>query len=115
MKLKEIKEAIDAELLTEEHFLSVECNRACCSDLMSDVLAFSKAKCVLMTGLVNIQVVRTAEMMDIKAIIFVRGKMPGKELIELAESKNIAVLTTKKTMFEASGILYLHGLGREEG
>lgn len=111
MTLGEIKTLLKAELMTEDTDLSMECIRACSSDLMSDVLAFSKDKSILLTGLMNIQVVRTAEMMDIKAIIFVRGKTPGPEIVRLANTMDIALLWTQYALYEASGLLYTNGLG----
>jgi predicted transcriptional regulator len=80
------------------------------SDLMSDVLAYVKGKTVLLTGLTNQQVVRTAEMADLSAIVFVRGKKPGEDIIELAEEKDIVLLLTGDTMYTASGKLYSNGL-----
>lgn len=77
---------------------------------MSDVLAFTHAGTLLMTGLTNPQVVRTAEMAGIKAIVFVRGKYPPPETISLAEQKNIPLLASRYTMYETCGRLYQAGL-----
>ena len=77
---------------------------------MSDVLAFVKDQAVLLTGLLNPQVVRTAEMMDIICIVFVRGKTPDEAITELAKDMHIAIMTTDMRMFEACGILYDSGL-----
>jgi predicted transcriptional regulator len=77
---------------------------------MSDVLAFAKPGSLLLTGLTNPQVVRTAEMADLRAICFVRGKKPEKETIEMAESKDIPLLVTPLPMFESCGRLYREGL-----
>ena len=87
-----------------------EVHSACGSDMMSDVLAFVKEQAVLLTGLVNLQVVRTAEMMDMKCIVFVRGKKPGDEVIELAAESGIVVLSTDERMYVACGKLYENGL-----
>ena len=87
-----------------------EVHTACGSDLMSDVLAFVKDQAVLLTGLMNQQVVRTAEMMDILCIIFVRGKEPAPEVVELAREKDLAVMTTTHRMFTACGLLFQSGL-----
>ena len=76
MKLSEVKEILNADLLTPEEGLENEVFSACGCDLMSDVLAFVKDRALLLTGLMNPQVVRTAEMMDIGCIVFVRGKTP---------------------------------------
>ncbi len=110
MKIRTIKELLDAEILCCEHLLDTEVNSACGSDMMSDVLAFVKDHAVLLTGLVNPQVVRTAEMMDISCIVFVRGKNPPESVVELAESMDIAVLTTNERMYVACGKLYVNGL-----
>ncbi|NLK21468.1 MAG: hypothetical protein GX308_05180 [Epulopiscium sp.] len=114
MKLQKVKDILDAELLVGEENLNREVFLACGSDLMSDVLAFVKDKVLLLTGLVNPQVVRTAEMMDIKAIVFVRGKRPGEEVLELARAKNMVILTTKYPLYISCGLLFSNGLtGRE--
>lgn len=83
---------------------------ACGADLMSDVLAFTHAGTLLLTGLTNPQVVRTAEMAGIKAIVFVRGKHPPRETLVLAEDKGIPLLATRYTLYEACGRLYSAGL-----
>ena len=110
MKIKEIKDLLKANLLCGEKNLENDVYSACCSDMMSDVLAYVKNQAVLLTGLVNAQVIRTAEMMDMVCIVFVRSKQPSAEMIELAKESGIAVLTTPKRMYEACGILYSSGL-----
>lgn len=90
--------------------LDTEVHNACGSDMMSDVLAYVKDQAVLLTGLVNLQVVRTAEMMDMNCIVFVRSKMPTAEMIELAKDCGIVMLATDKRMYEACGLLYSNGL-----
>ncbi|NLY43737.1 MAG: hypothetical protein GX066_07185 [Clostridiaceae bacterium] len=110
MKVERIKEILDAEILAGKEHLDIEITSACGSDLMSDVLAFVKDQALLLTGLVNSQVIRTAEMMDIRAIVFVRGKVPDKELIDLANQKEMVLLTTKHPMYIACGLLYSSGL-----
>lgn len=110
MTINEIKELLNATVLCCEDQLSKEVHTACGSDMMSDVLAFNKDQAVLITGLNNPQVVRTAEMMDIICICFVRGKRPDKSLIELAEDREIVLLTSDEKMFEACGTLYEKGL-----
>ncbi|MBS4960385.1 MAG: hypothetical protein KHZ62_06165 [Clostridiales bacterium] len=114
MTISEVATLLSARFLTGEPEINFQCLFACSSDLMSDVLAFSKDKSILLTGLVNIQVVRTAEIMDMKAVIFVRGKEPSKEVLNYAKEKDITVLATELALFEASGMLYSHGLGRKE-
>lgn len=111
MRLRKIIELLNADFITKDNGQDFECSCACSSDLMSDVLAFSKEKTILLTGLNNIQVIRTAEMMDIKVVIFVRGKMPSDEISCYAHEKDIIVLATNIAMYEASGILYSNGLG----
>lgn len=116
MKLTEVKELLEAKVFAGADILDHEVNSACGSDLMSDVLAFVKDRALLLTGLVNLQVVRTAEMMDITAIVFVRGKVPSADIIALAESKDMVLLSTELPMFIACGLLYTHGLkGRKAG
>ena len=110
MKIREILDALDARLLTPDADLEVDVHAACGSDMMSDVLAYVKDQGVLLTGLNNPQVVRTADMMDMVCIVFVRGKRPSPEVLELAEQRGIAVLATQRTMFSACGILYQAGL-----
>ena len=111
MNLKQIAACIGAEILHGEALLEkVEIERAYASDLMSDVLAFVKDQSVLVTGLNNPQVVRTADMMDMICIVFVRGKEPDAGILALAQERDIAVLCTRHTMFTACGLLYAHGL-----
>ncbi len=110
MKIREIKELLDAEIIAGADHLDDDVHSACGSDMMSDVLAFVKDQAVLLTGLVNAQVVRTADMMDMKCIVFVRGKVPADDIIQLADGMNIALLTTAERMYVACGKLYLAGL-----
>lgn len=111
MKIKEIKELLSAELLCGEESIGNEVFSACCSDMMSDVLAYVKDQGVLLTGLVNSQVVRTANMMDMMCIVFVRDKVPSDEIIELAKESGIVLMKTALRAYEACGILYDAGLG----
>ena len=110
MILERIKEILDAEVIAGHENLQMEIRMGCGCDLMSDVLAYVKSDSLLLTGLTNPQVIRTAEMADIKAICFVRGKKPDEETLELAKSKNIPLLLTTLPMFEACGRLYKEGL-----
>jgi len=110
MKLEEVKDILQAELLCGDYQQCTEIDMVSGSDLLSDVLAFTKAGSLLLTGLANPQVIRTAEMVDICAICFVRGKKPEKETIELAEAKGIPLLCTDLPMYEACGRLYENGL-----
>ncbi|MBQ9780092.1 MAG: hypothetical protein IJW00_04015 [Clostridia bacterium] len=111
MKISVIKELLDAEVVCGEENLDHEVHSACGSDMMSDVLAYVKDQAVLLTGLVNPQVIRTAEMMDMVCIVFVRSKTPSEEMIRLAKESDMVILCTKMRMYEACGKLYLGGLG----
>lgn len=110
MKLREVLEIIEGKVVTPNADLDMEVQMGCGADLMSDVLAFTHEGTLLMSGLTNPQVVRTAEMAGIKAIVFVRGKVPPSETIALAEEKKIPLLASKYTMFETCGRLYRAGL-----
>ena len=110
MRLAQVIKEMDAEVLCGMEWLDREAKSACGADLMSDVLAFTKEQSLLLTGLTNIQVIRTAEMSDLVAILFVRGKRPGPEVIALAKSMQIPLLSTSRPMYEACGILYKGGL-----
>lgn len=110
MKISAIKSLLNAELICGEDHLDREVYSACGSDMMSDVLAYVKDQAVLLTGLVNSQVIRTAEMMDMVCIVFVRSKKPTEDMVELARESGIALLTTEKRMYEACGLLYTSGL-----
>ena len=110
MKISTIKELLKADVICGEDLLETDVNSACGSDMMSDVLAYVKDQAVLLTGLVNSQVIRTAEMMDMKCIVFARSKMPTAEMVELASECGIVILATKKRMYEACGLLYSNGL-----
>lgn len=110
MKIRTIKELLDARLIVGEEFLDKEVLYACGSDLMSDVLAFVKEQTVLLTGLNNPQVIRTAEMLDVSAIVFVRGKIPSSDIIQMALERDLVLLSTDLTLFEACGKLYEGGL-----
>ncbi len=110
MTIADIRDHLEATVLCCEENLGREVHTACGSDMMSDVLAFVKDQSVLVTGLCNPQTVRTAEMMDIICICFVRGKEPDETVIKLAEERDIVIMATQKRMFEACGILYENGL-----
>lgn len=110
MKVKELTEILEGTVVYGEDFLDRDVYTACGSDMMSDVLAFVKEQAVMLTGLVNPQVVRTAEMMDMKCIVFVRGKKPDAGMVELAEEREIVLIQTNLEMFTACGKLYEAGL-----
>ena len=110
MKISTIRDLLDATVVTGEDRLGEHVYSACGSDMMSDVLAYVKDQAVLLTGLVNTQVVRTAEMMDMHCIVFVRSKQPTPDIVELAQDSGIVLLATDKRLYEACGILYSNGL-----
>lgn len=110
MTLREVKEILDAEVLVGEDQLEMEIKTGASADLMSDALAFAKEGCVLLTGLTNPQVVWTSQVLDIAAIIIVRGKRPLSDTIQLAQELRIPMLTTKYILYEAAGRLYAHGI-----
>ena len=115
MKLEKIKEILKTEVLVGAEDLQKEVKMAGGSDLMSDVLSFMKPGSLLLTGLVNPQSVRTAEIAEIVAVCYVRSKKPLPETVELAKEKGIPLFSTHFTMFEACGKLYQSGLpGRIE-
>ena len=111
MKISTIQELLEAEIVCGEEYLDHDVHSACGSDMMSDVLAYVKDQAVLLTGLVNPQVIRTAEMMDMMCVVFVRSKSPSEEMIRLAKESDMVILKTNKRMYEACGRLYVGGLG----
>lgn len=110
MKVSELIRVINGKLINEGADLEREVKGGCGADLMSDVLASIQPEAVLLTGLCNPQVVRTAQMADVAAIVFVRGKNPPVETIELATQERIALITSPYGMFELCGRLYQAGL-----
>ena len=110
MKIGTIRDLLDAQVICCEDGLSRHVYSACGSDMMSDVLAYGQGQALLLTGLLNQQVIRTAEMLDMHCIVFVRGKKPVDEVLALAEQKGLTVLSTQYGMFTASGLLYRAGI-----
>jgi predicted transcriptional regulator len=110
MKLEAVREILNCCVITGSDRLDVEVEVGCGADLMSDVLAFVKPNSLLLTGLTNVQSVRTATVAEVKAIVYVRGKLPEKEAAELAQEEGIVVLATNLGMFESCGRLYAGGL-----
>ena len=110
MKLSEVKEILNANVIVGEEKLDIEVKTAFGADLMSDVLAFAKAGSLLLTGLTNTQVIRIAHVLDIAAIILVRGKKPPAEAVSLAKDLQIPILTTQYILFETAGRLYAKGI-----
>lgn len=112
MTLEDLKDILDAEILFGDDFMSMEIKTVFASDLMSDVLTFIKPDSLLLTGLTNPQVVRTAEMSDIALICFVCGKQPQEGTINLAKEKEIPLLVTNLSMYDFCGRLFEKGLPR---
>ena len=110
MTVAEAVTLLEGQFFTGEENANLEIASACGADLMSDVMAFVKEKVLLLTGLVNPQVIRTAELLDIHVVIFVRGKTPGRDMIEMAEESDIILAGTKLPMFISCGKLYEAGL-----
>lgn len=110
MNARDVRDILDAQVITCEELLDTEVYSVCGSDMMSEVLAFSKDHTVLLTGLCNQQAIRTAEMVDIKCLIFVRGKKPTDDMIEMARERNLILMSTGHRMFSSCGLLYASGL-----
>jgi predicted transcriptional regulator len=110
MKLRKVLEIIEGKIVSQDVDLDQEVEMGCGADLMSDVLAFTHEGTLLMTGLTRPQVMLTADMVGVKAVVFVRGKLPPPETIALAEEKGIPLLASKYTMFETCGRVYKAGL-----
>lgn len=110
MTIADMVRILNARVLLGGDKLDTPVYTACCSDLMSDVLAFVDEKTVLITGLTNQHVVRTSEMLDLKCLVFARGKVPTQDILDSAEEQGLVVITTKATAFSACGMLYEAGL-----
>jgi predicted transcriptional regulator len=110
MKISKMQELLDAKVLCCEENLGKHVYSAFGCDLMSDVLAYVTDQSVLLTGLVNPQVIRTAMMLDMVCIIFVRSKVPSDEMIQLAKENGIVMMSTEKTLYNTCGLLYANGL-----
>jgi hypothetical protein len=110
MTVAQAVKLLEGQFFCGEGKADMEIISACGADLMSDVMAFVKDRVLLLTGLVNPQVIRTAELLDIHCIIFVRGKSPGRDMIDMAEEADIILGGTKLPMFISCGKLYEAGL-----
>jgi predicted transcriptional regulator len=110
MKLADIRDILECEVLTDDDDLSVEVHQVVASDGMSEILAFAKSNELMITGLTNIQSIRTADIAGVSAVIYCRGKRPDKKVVEFAKLKRIPVMITKMVMFDICGILYNKGL-----
>jgi len=110
MTLHEIRELLQCEVLTGGDNLQVDVTQVVASDGMSEILAFARSNELMVTGLTNIQSIRTADIAGVSAVIYCRGKLPEKKVIEFAGQKRIPVLVTKMGMFDICGVLYDRGL-----
>jgi predicted transcriptional regulator len=110
MTIRQAAEVVGGTFVCHEDLADKEVKTACGSDMMSDVMAFYHDGGILLTGLMNVQVIRTASLMDIDAVCFVRGKDPNEEMIALAQENNIPVFKTDLAMFPACGKLYAAGI-----
>lgn len=110
MKLKTIIELLEADLLIDGINVDQEVTCAFGSDLISDILMCTKEPTLLLTGLTNPQIIRLSDMIDLQGIVFVRGKMPHKDIIEMAKERNLPLISTKFTLYKSSGILFNSGL-----
>jgi predicted transcriptional regulator len=110
LTLEEITSLLECEVITGEKLLGQDLQEVCAADLMSDVLAFAVPGSILLTGLRNVQSVITAHVAEVKAIVYVRGKVPDQEAINLAAQKRIPLLSCPLSMFEACGRLHQKGL-----
>jgi predicted transcriptional regulator len=110
MTIADIANLLNADFCCGKDMAEREIQTGCAYDMMSDVLAYGREHAVLLTCLLNPQVIRTAEMMDIFCVVFVMGKQPTKEMIELAQERSLIIMTTKHPMFSACGILYKAGV-----
>jgi len=110
MTLSELRQLLSCDVFAGEDALGRPVEYGCASDLMSDVLAFSRTGALLLTGLVNVQTVQTALVAELSAIVFVRGKKPDGPVLHLARHHDIPLLGTPYSMYEACGILYRAGI-----
>ncbi len=110
MRIGSICEILGAEILCGENMLDMQVEGACGADLMSDVLASVNRNSLLLTGLCTTQVIRTAEMIETNAIVFVRGKHPADDVMKMAGDLNMVIMTTPLTLYHACGVLYTNGL-----
>ncbi|MGI6603477.1 MAG: DRTGG domain-containing protein [bacterium] len=110
MQLADVARILRAEILVPPPDIKANVSSACAADLMSDVLTFIRDRTLLLTGLTTTQVIRTASLIDLAGIVFVRGKRPGPEVLELAREHGLPVFLTRFPMYESCGLLYKAGL-----
>ena len=115
MKLAEIIKALDATVLVGNDHLEKEINTCGASDLMSDILAGSSEGCILLTGLTTVQVIRTAMVAGVGAVVFVRGKMPPQDVIDLAKDQGVPLILSPYSMFVSCGRLHACNLTGLDG
>ena len=115
MKLSEIVEALDATMLVGEDKSDIEVTTCGASDLMSDILAAVSDGCILLTGLTTVQVIRTAMVAGVGAVVFVRGKVPPQDVIDLAKSEGLPLISSPYSMFVSSGRLHACNLTGLDG
>jgi len=113
MTVAEAVGLLEGQFFCSKDKANLEIKSVCAADLMSDVMAFIKERVLLLTGLVNTQVIRTAELLDIQCIIFIQGKVPAREIINMAEEHGIILAGTKHSMFLACGKLYEAGIKKD--
>ena len=111
LTLADVAQILEAKIVCcHDDLEKIDILAACGADLLSDVLAFTKERTLLLTGMTNMQVIRTVEIGDLSAIVFVRGKIPREDIVEAAQEHKIPILSTEYTMYEACGKLYGKGL-----
>ncbi len=110
MKIEKIIQLLDARILCGDHRLSDDIQNAFSSDLMSDVLTLDAENILLLTGLSNVQIIRTAEVAEIHYLVIVRNKKVSQDIVKLATELDMVIIESPFSMFKASGILYKHGL-----
>jgi hypothetical protein len=110
MKIEKVVELLDGKIICGHHRISDQISNAFSSDLMSDVLTLDAENILLITGLANVQIIRTAEVAEIHYLVIVRNKKVSNDIVELAKKLNMVLIESPFSMFKASGILYTHGL-----
>lgn len=114
MRISEIKNMLECRVFCSDKLMNAEVHSFYAADMMSDVLKFCSAGSLLITGLVNIQVVKVAEILDLKGIVFVSGKIPGQEIISKAQEISLPLLVTDRPMFETCSILHIYSAEEEK-
>jgi len=110
VQLRDVARILEAEVLTGEDKLDLTVEAGCGCDLISDMLAFTKERMIVLTGLVSPQIIRAAEMVDLVAIVFVRGKRPTPDIIELSNELGLPIMCTHYPLYESAGLLFTAGL-----